>query len=133
MLQNILMVLHGVVAFGIVVLVLLQQGKGADAGAAFGGGSSQSVFGSQGSSSFLTRTTAVLGAVFFITSLTLAYLAGASQEEVSITDHLELPMERVVPSDIPSLPPNENEAKKAADDMPDIPVDQNVVPEGDLP
>jgi len=84
MLQNVLMILHGVVAFGIVVLVLLQQGKGADAGAAFGGGSSQSVFGSQGSSSFLTRTTAVLGAVFFITSLTLAYLAGASQKEVSV-------------------------------------------------
>ncbi len=121
MLQNVLMILHGVVAFGIIILVLLQQGKGADAGAAFGGGaSSQSVFGSQGSSSFLTRTTAVLGAVFFVTSLTLAYLAGASQEEVSITDHLALPIERVAPSDIPSMPSNENEAA-AVSDIPDEP------------
>jgi len=121
MLHNVLMILHGVVAFGIIILVLLQQGKGADAGAAFGGGSSQSVFGSQGSSSFLTRTTAVLGAVFFVSSLTLAYLAGASQEEVSITDHLELPMERAAPSDIPSMPSNENEATEVSD-MPGIPM-----------
>ncbi|VAW88203.1 Protein translocase membrane subunit SecG [hydrothermal vent metagenome] len=134
MLQNVLMILHGVVAFGIIILVLLQQGKGADAGAAFGGGaSSQSVFGSQGSSSFLTRTTAVLGAVFFITSLTLAYLAGASQKEVSITDNLDLPIERAAPSDIPAMPSNENEVKKTVSDMPDIPSDPDVVPEGNLP
>ncbi len=125
MLHNVLMILHGFVAFGIITLVLLQQGKGADAGAAFGGGggASQSVFGSQGSSSFLTTATAILATVFFITSLTLAYLAGSSREEVSITDHLELPIERATPSDIPVLPTDEKDngsdvpEESAADDL----------------
>ena len=57
MLANLLLVVHLVIAVAIVVLVLLQQGKGADAGAAFGGGSSQSLFGAQGSANFLSRTT----------------------------------------------------------------------------
>ena len=73
MLANLLVVAHLIIAVAIVVLVLLQQGKGADAGAAFGGGgSSQSLFGAQGSANFLSRTTAVLITLFFVTSLTLA-------------------------------------------------------------
>ncbi|NOY71159.1 MAG: preprotein translocase subunit SecG [Gammaproteobacteria bacterium] len=154
MLHNVLMILHGFVAFGIITLVLLQHGKGADAGAAFGGGggASQSVFGSQGSSSFLTTATAILATVFFITSLTLAYLAGATREEVSITDHLELPIERAAPSDIPALPTDEksNESdvpgEPAADDLvvptdsvvpsddvSEIPSSMDAVPENNLP
>ena len=66
---------HVLVGLGVIGLVLVQHGKGADAGAAFGGGSSGSVFGSSGSANFLSRTTAVLATVFFITSLTLSYLA----------------------------------------------------------
>ena len=69
-----LTVIHLVTAIAIVVLVLLQQGKGADMGAAFGGGSSQSVFGSRGSANFLSRTTGILAAVFFATGLSLAYM-----------------------------------------------------------
>jgi len=71
---SILTVIHLVTAIAIVVLVLLQQGKGADMGAAFGGGSSQSVFGSRGSANFLSRTTGILAAVFFATGLSLAYM-----------------------------------------------------------
>ena len=71
---RILTVIHLVTAIAIVVLVLLQQGKGADMGAAFGGGSSQSVFGSRGSANFLSRTTGILAAVFFATGLSLAYM-----------------------------------------------------------
>ena len=71
---SILTVIHLVTAIAIVVLVLLQQGKGADMGAAFGGGSSQSVFGSRGSANFLSRTTGILAAVFFATGLSLAYV-----------------------------------------------------------
>ena len=71
---SILTVIHLVTAIAIVVLVLLQQGKGADMGAAFGGGSSQSVFGSRGSANFLSRTTGSLAAVFFATGLSLAYM-----------------------------------------------------------
>lgn len=75
---SLVLTLHLIVAFVLIVLVLLQHGKGADAGANFGGGSSQSVFGGGGSNSFLLKVTSVVAIVFFITSLTLAYL-GAKQ------------------------------------------------------
>jgi len=65
LLTSIFTVVHLIAAIAIVVLVLLQQGKGADMGAAFGGGSSQSVFGSRGSANFLSRTTGILATVFF--------------------------------------------------------------------
>jgi preprotein translocase subunit SecG len=72
---NILIVLHVLVALGIIGLVLLQHGKGADMGSGFGGGASSSLFGATGSANFLSRTTAVLAALFFILSLALAYVA----------------------------------------------------------
>lgn len=83
MLHTLVMVIHVLASIGLIVLVLLQQGKGADAGAAFGSGASATVFGSQGSGSFLTRTTAALATVFFITSLTLAYMAGHGAKQSS--------------------------------------------------
>jgi len=70
-----ILVVHVVTALGIIGLVLLQHGKGADMGAAFGSGASGSLFGATGSANFLSRTTAVLAAVFFVTSLGLAYVA----------------------------------------------------------
>ena len=73
--QTIVLIAHTVIALLIIVLVLLQRGKGADAGAAFGSGASSTVFGSQGSSNFFSRTTAILAASFFISSLSLAYLS----------------------------------------------------------
>jgi preprotein translocase subunit SecG len=72
---NILIVLHVLVALAIIGLVLLQHGKGADMGSGFGGGASGSLFGASGSANFLSRTTAVLAALFFILSLALAYVA----------------------------------------------------------
>src|SRR5688572_3145077 len=69
--QTLVLVLHVVAALGIIVLVLLQHGKGADMGAAFGSGSAGSLFGSAGASNFLSKTTAVLAAAFFATSLAL--------------------------------------------------------------
>jgi preprotein translocase subunit SecG len=72
---NMIIVFHVVVAIAIIGLVLLQHGKGADMGSGFGGGASSSLFGATGSANFLSRTTAVLAAVFFLTSLGLAYLA----------------------------------------------------------
>jgi preprotein translocase subunit SecG len=72
-----LLVVHVVVALAIIGLVLLQHGKGADMGAAFGGGASGSLFGATGSANFLSRSTAALATVFFITSLALAYIATA--------------------------------------------------------
>ena len=73
-LQTLAVVFHVLLAVAIVALVLLQRGKGADAGAGFGAGASGTVFGARGSASFLSRTTAVLATLFFLTSLGLAYL-----------------------------------------------------------
>ncbi|WP_339779565.1 preprotein translocase subunit SecG [uncultured Marinobacter sp.] len=73
--ETLVVVVHVVIAVALVGLVLIQQGKGADAGAAFGGGASQTVFGSQGSGSFLTRMTTLLAIVFFVTSFSLAVFA----------------------------------------------------------
>ena len=70
-----ILLVHVLAALGIVGLVLVQHGKGADMGAAFGSGASGSLFGSAGSANFLSRTTAVLAAVFFVTSLSLAFIA----------------------------------------------------------
>lgn len=86
LIQNIVLVLHVIVAVALVALVLLQQGKGADAGAAFGAGASGTVFGSKGSSSFLTRTTGILATLFFITSLTLFVLATETKTVASVVD-----------------------------------------------
>ena len=72
---NVLIVLHVLVALAIIGLVLLQHGKGADMGSGFGGGASGSLFGATGSANFLSRSTAVLAALFFILSLTLAWVA----------------------------------------------------------
>ncbi len=70
-----ILVVHVLTALGIIGLVLLQHGKGADMGAAFGSGASGSLFGATGSANFLSRTTAALAAIFFLTSLGLAYVA----------------------------------------------------------
>ena len=72
---SIILFVHVVSALGIIGLVLVQHGKGADMGAAFGSGASGSLFGATGSANFLSRTTAILAVVFFLTSLSLAYFA----------------------------------------------------------
>ena len=71
---------HTLIALFIIILVLMQRGKGADAGAAFGAGASGTVFGSRGSSSFFSRATAVLATAFFASSLTLAYMSSQRVE-----------------------------------------------------
>ncbi|HET7731779.1 MAG TPA: preprotein translocase subunit SecG [Usitatibacter sp.] len=88
--QTLVIVLHVLAAIGIVVLVLLQHGKGADMGAAFGSGSAGSLFGSAGAANFLSRTTAVLAAVFFASSLGLTYYS-ASPRTGGVTESLAAP------------------------------------------
>ena len=78
-----LMTVQVLSAIGIVVLVLLQQGKGADMGAAFGSGSAGSVFGSAGSANFLSRATAFAATVFFLTTLALAYTNKGPTQEIT--------------------------------------------------
>jgi len=86
MLHNILLAVHVLIAIGLIGLVLIQQGKGADAGAAFGSGASGTMFGSKGAASFLTRTTGILATLFFITSLSLAYVATKQAKPTSVVD-----------------------------------------------
>lgn len=74
-LETAVVVVHIIVSLALVGLVLLQQGKGAEAGASFGGGASQTVFGSQGSGNFLTKSTSYLAVIFFVTSISLAMIA----------------------------------------------------------
>ncbi len=78
--ETLVLVVHVLSALSIIGLVLLQHGKGADMGAAFGGGASGSLFGSTGSANFLSRTTAVLAAVFFVTSLALTWFSAHKTE-----------------------------------------------------
>jgi len=80
--ESIILIVHVLLAVSVIALVLLQQGKGADMGASFGAGASQTVFGSSGSGNFMTRATAVLATFFFVTSFALAIVA----KDKSVTD-----------------------------------------------
>ena len=88
-LQTLAVIFHVALAFAIVGFVLLQRGKGADAGAGFGAGASGTVFGARGSASFLSRTTAVLATLFFLTSLGLSYLFSQQKQPTSVFDTLQ--------------------------------------------
>jgi len=99
--EFIVWVLHLLVAASVVGLVLLQHGKGADMGAAFGGGSSGSLFGSTGSANFLSRSTAVLATVFFLTSLGLAYFSGSKHK---VAQPLNVPTAPAPASEVPAAP-----------------------------
>jgi len=119
-LQKSVLIAHTLIALLIIVLVLLQRGKGADAGAAFGAGASGTVFGARGSGSFFSRATAVCATAFFVTSLTLAYLSSQNSaapssllDDVPVTEEtVEIPV-----SEMPSIE-QEGELVDAAADMP---------------
>jgi len=86
MIEKLVLILHLLVALFIIALVLLQRGKGADAGTGFGAGASGTVFGARGSSSFFSRATAILATLFFATSLALAYFATLAPPAQSLID-----------------------------------------------
>ena len=124
MLQTIALVIHVFLAIGVIGLVLIQHGKGAEAGAAFGGGggASATVFGSKGSGSFLTRMTTMFALAFFCTSMLLFFLASqrSSSGLGSVIDNVDVPAQQVdVPatdtpatndstSDVPSAPASDD-------------------------
>lgn len=103
---EIVLVVHLIIAFLLIVLVLIQHGKGADAGANFGGGgsSSQSVFGSGGSGSFLSRMTAIVATIFFVTSLTLAYIGSQKAKGYQSVAKEAAAAKVVEPTDVPVIP-----------------------------
>ncbi len=109
--QQIILIVHLILAFFLVLMILLQQGKGADAGAAFGAGASGTVFGSRGTGNFLSRTTAILAVLFFCSSSYLAYFAARGVANKSIVEQLSGEQTEIPslspPSDAPVLPTNE--------------------------
>jgi protein translocase, SecG subunit len=121
-LQTILYVVQVLVGSGLILFVLIQHGKGADAGAAFGSGASATVFGSRGSGNFLTRTTAVLAIIFLGNSLVLGYLATEMvRGRGSLLD--EPAAESSQPeSDLPPVAPGGSAAVTAEDQAADVPV-----------
>ena len=120
MLYNILLIVQLIASLAIIALVLMQHGKGADAGAAFGGGASGSVFGARGSGNFLSRTTAILAAVFFLNSLVLAWLVSNrdSAQPTVVNSVISSPAEEraapAVPSDVP-VPAGSNNSGSQSD------------------
>ena len=92
-----LIVIHVIVCIALIMIVLLQTGKGADMGAAFGGGSSQTLFGSGGASTFLSKLTTAAAVIFMITSLALAYISGHRTEGGSIMSTEPAPVEEKAP------------------------------------
>ena len=118
--DTILLSIHVVVALILIILILIQHGKGADAGAAFGSGASGTVFGSRGSGSFLSRSTAILATLFFVTSLSLAYFAGQKKAPQSLMEQAAPQVQEstqsssdVPVSDVPVVP-----AEPAQTDVP---------------
>ncbi|MDP2644747.1 MAG: preprotein translocase subunit SecG [Desulfobacterales bacterium] len=95
-----IVIIHVIVSIALIMIVLLQTGKGADMGAAFGGGSSQSFFGTTGASTFLSKATTVAAIVFMLTSLSLAYTSGHKRGN-SIMKQIPAPVEQPVSSPLP--------------------------------
>ena len=134
MLQTIALVIHVFLAIGVIGLVLIQHGKGAEAGAAFGGGggASATVFGSKGSGSFLTRMTTMFALAFFCTSMLLFFLASqrSSSGLGSVIDNVDVPAQQVdvlatdtpatndSTSDVPSAPASDDATEE---DTPAVP------------
>ncbi|MBS7325399.1 MAG: preprotein translocase subunit SecG [Thiopseudomonas sp.] len=132
MLEPVIIIVHLVMAIALVGLVLIQQGKGAEAGASFGSGASATVFGAQGTGSFFSRITAILAAVFFATSLGLAFYAkqrASGVEEIGLPslEVQQAPVVKQVTGDVPQL-----EAVEAENES-DLPVVEAQDTEADIP
>ncbi len=122
---QIVLVVHLLVALAIIGLIMMQQGKGADMGASFGAGASQTLFGASGSGNALTRATSWLVALFFATSFGLAILANQATAPVNDLG-IELP-----PAGVQSAPQAESEELPVVDE--DLPAASSDQPAGDVP
>jgi len=133
-LQTVLLVVQVLVAIGLIGIILIQHGKGADAGAAFGSGASSTVFGAQGSGNFLTRTTSVLALIFLVNSLALAYISseriredkslmqgGATSGSIMMDQQADKPAAPESDSPANQPAPEGGEGSGSGSDVPDIP------------
>lgn len=118
--EQIVLILHVLAAIAVIALILFQQGKGADMGASMGAGASQTLFGSSGGGSVLTRATAILATIFFCTSLALAYVA--KQRAGAGTDIIEVETQQLI-EDVPALVETEG------DEIPTLDIPAEEIPE----
>ena len=123
----ILLVVHVVLALGLISLVLLQKGAGANAGAVLGGGGAGSVFGASGSSNFLSKATAILATAFFVNSLVLAYMASNRVAPDTVIDEIEQAQQVEVTAPAPVM----QEFEQGIDETVPLPFDEPV--ESDVP
>lgn len=112
--QTLLTVLQVLLSIALISLILIQHGRGADVGAAFGSGASATVFGARGSASFLTRLTAILATLFFLTSMGLAYYAARSGDRPGL-------MDRVSEVPVTAVPKGPAAGETAESDLPNVP------------
>lgn len=126
--ETIVTVVHLLVALAIIGLILMQQGKGAEAGASFGGGASQTVFGSQGGSNFFAKATAVLAFVFFATSFGLAVIA-KENTQLGTIDGVPVVAEPLQESEIPTAVESVSEESE----LPSAPAAESVGSDSDVP
>ena len=143
--QTLILSAHILVGLLLIAIILIQRGKGSDAGMAFGGGASGTVFGASGSGTFLTKTTKWLAISFFCTSLALAYVHNKRvapesildridiTEEGAITDSLNIPGLELTPNNLPDIPAAAAEEIVTIPETSDVPpaTDEQVEPEGD--
>lgn len=122
--ENLVLAVHVLTALAIIALILLQQGKGAVAGASFGAGASQTVFGSQGGGSFFTRMTAIFAVVFFATSFGLAIIA---KNKAGVAGDAGIPsaVEQQAPAEESEVPQVEGSSTAPADEVPEVPESSN--------
>lgn len=110
--EQIILVVHVIAAVGLIGFILIQHGKGAEVGASFGSGASQTLFGSQGSGNFLTRATAILVTIFFVTSLALGYLASHKTKPNDLDELLKqvqpATVKQAQDNEIPEIAPRVN-------------------------
>ena len=121
-LNSALLIVQVILSISLIVLVLMQHGKGADAGAAFGSGSSSTVFGSKGSGNFLSKTTGILAALFFVVCMSLAYLGSHRNDSGTL-------MQSVTSIDAEAS----QETTSVESDMPPVDASTNVISGSDLP
>ena len=130
MLHSIVLVVHALVALMIIGLVLLQRGKGAEAGTGFGAGASRTVFGARGSANFLSHATGVLATLFFMTSLALAYLSTQRTTPTSVLD--SVPAQQAPAPQAPAPAPA-GASESPASESPQLPSDSGSGAAGNAP
>ena len=123
--ENLVLVINILASLALIGLVMLQQGKGAEAGASFGAGASQTVFGGSGSWNFLSKSTAILAVVVFVTSITLAVMATKRAD----IDDAPLPAIEQVDGITDELPAVEDQLDSSSDELPEIPAVDEAPPE----